>query len=340
MKKYYSEEIGKDTPYRAEFLSGIEAFLQTAKERATKNRERFITPKAYKNSPKKYREKFKDMLGFPLRDKREILAVEKIFVCEDGNVDLYRMSFSFANGLKYYGLYFQQKENAEEKPFVFGLHGGAGTPELVSSLHRNSTNYNHLVRRLTDKGASVFAPQLLLWKTEDYGNAYDRLETDGRVRQLGGCVTALEVYLMQCALDYFLAKENVNENKIGVAGMSYGGMYALHFAAVDTRIKACYSSSFVCDVFQWVKDDWSYQNAQNTFAIAETAGLIAPRPLVVAMGVNDPAYQKGTDKECERILPYYEIFNKKANFKYMTFEGVHEVDKNDEELDFIVSALQ
>lgn len=340
MKKYYSEEMQKDTSYRSEFLSGIETFLQTAKEKATKNREKFITPLTYKASPEEYREKFKDMLGFPLREKRGIPSVEKIFVCEDGNVDLYRMSFSFENGLRYYGLYFKQKEKAEEKPFVFGFHGGAGTPELVSSLHLNSTNYNHLVRRLTDKGASVFAPQLLLWKTDDYGNTYDRLETDGRLRQLGGSMTSLEIYLMQCALDYFLEIEGVNENKIGVAGMSYGGMYALHFSAVDTRIKACYSSSFVCDVFQWVKDDWSYQNAQNTFAIAETAGLIAPRPLVVAMGLNDPAYQKGTDNECQRISTYYQAFDKSQNFKYMTFEGAHEVDKNDEELEFLLNALR
>ena len=340
MKKYYSEEMQKDTSYRSEFLSGIETFLQGAKEKAIKNRERFITPNAYKANPESYREKFKDMLGFPLREKREMPKVEKTFVCEDGNVDLYRMSFSFENGLRYYGLYFKQKEKAEEKPFVFGLHGGAGTPELVSSLHLNSTNYNHLVRRLTDKGASLFAPQLLLWKTDDYGNAYDRLETDGRLRQLGGCITALEIYLMQCALDYFLAFEGFNENKIGVAGMSYGGMYALHFAAADTRVKACYSSSFVCDVFQWVKDDWSYQNAQNTFGIAETAGLVAPRRLVVGMGLNDPAYQKGTDAECQRIIPYYQAFDQLGNFQYKTFDGVHEVDKSDEELDFLLEGLR
>ncbi len=101
MKKYYSEEMQKDTPYRAEFLSGIENFLQDAKEKATKNREKFISPSAYKASPEEYREKFVDMLGFPLREKREMPTVEKVFVCEDGNVDLYRLSFSFANGLRY-----------------------------------------------------------------------------------------------------------------------------------------------------------------------------------------------------------------------------------------------
>ena len=340
MKKYYSEAMDKDTSYRAEFLSGIECFLQRAKEDATKKREAFITPQLYKENPESYREKFLNMLGFPLTEKREMPTVEKTFVTQDLNVDIYRLTFSFTNGLRYYGLYFKQTENTKVAPFVFGFHGGAGTPELVSSLHLNSTNYNHLVRRLTDMGANVFAPQLLLWRTDDYGNAYDRLETDGRLRQLGGCVTALEIYLMQCALDYFIANEEVNEDKIGVAGMSYGGMYALHFAAVDTRVKACYSCSFVCDVFQWVKDDWSYQNAQNTFGIAETAALIAPRPLVVAMGLDDPAYQKGTDIECERIVPYYTVFNQSKNFKYCTFQGSHEVDKSDEELLFLLKALQ
>ena len=340
MKQYYSEELRKDTPERAEFLSGIETFLQSERKKAMEKREKFISPESYKKNSEEYRGKFIDMLGFPLREKREIVSVEKSFVAHDGNVDIYRMTFFFANGLRYYGLYFRQTEDMEEKPFVFGLHGGAGTPELVSGLHFNSSNYNHLVRRLTDRGASVFAPQLLLWKIEDYGNKYDRLETDGRLRQLGGTITALEVYLMQGALDYFIEKERVNENKIGVAGMSYGGMYALHFAAVDTRVKACYSSSFICDVFQWVKDDWSYYNAQSTFAIAETAGLIAPRRLIVTMGVNDSYYVHGADSEGERIVPYYQVFDRLDDFKYMTFEGVHEVDKSDEELNFLLKGLQ
>ncbi len=340
MKKYYSEQVEKDTKTRADFLSGIDAFLKASKVKADNNRADFITPEKYKSAPEAYREKFIDMLGFPLREKREMPVVEKKFVARDYNVDIYRMTFTYPNGLNYYGIYFKQIDSAEEKPFLFGIHGGAGTPEIASSLYFNSANYNHLVRRLTDKGASVFAPQLLLWKIEDYGNPYDRLETDGRLRQLGGCITALEVYLMQCALDYFIEKENVNQNKLGVTGLSYGGMYALNFSAVDTRIKACYSCSYISDVFQWTKSDWSYQNAQNTFTVAETAGMIAPRPLVVAMGVDDAYYQLGTEEESKRIIPYYEIFDKKENFKYVAFKGIHELDKSDEELDFLFNALE
>ena len=75
-------------------------------------------------------------------------------------------------------------------------------------------------------------------------------------------------------------------------------------------------------------------------AVAETAGLIAPRHLVVAMGVNDPAYQKGTAKESEKIPAYYHAFGNDDCFKYVEFDGSHEVDKNDESLDFLLGALK
>ena len=340
MQKYYAEEMTKDIPQRAEFVESIHSFLQTSQACAEKDRIHFITPEKYKNDPEMYREKFLDMLGFPLREKREMPTLEKTFVARDKNVDIFRLQFVFPNGLRYYGLYFRQVEDFENKPFLFGFHGGEGTPELVSSIHLNSSNYNHLIRRLTDKGASVFVPQLLLWNINNYGNPYDRLEVDGRLRQLGGSITAFEIWLMQGALDYFLANEGVNADKVGVAGMSYGGMYALHFAAADPRVKACYSCSWVCNIFKWARIDWCYANAQNSFAVAETAALIAPRPLVAAMGVDDEFYAHGADAECAKIAPYYEAFGKAENFKYVAFEGRHEVDKSDEEMDFLLNALK
>ena len=261
-------------------------------------------------------------------------------VGQDCNVNIYRLQFLFWDCSKVYALYFEQLNADMDTPFTIGLHGGEGTPELVSSIHMDSANYHHLVRRMTDKGANVLVPQLLLWSKNNYGGDYDRIYTDGKLRQLGGSITALELYFLQGLLDYFTANEKINQDKIGVCGMSYGGMYALHLAAIDTRVKACYSCSWVCDVFQWVKEDWSYQNAQNTFAVAETAGLIAPRYLVVAMGTEDVYYQLGTESEQKRILPYYQAFGMEERFKYIAFSGNHEVDKSDEELDFLLGCLR
>ena len=49
-KKYYSEEIEKNTRYREEYLSGLNAFLQREKGAAEERRRAFANPENYKNA--------------------------------------------------------------------------------------------------------------------------------------------------------------------------------------------------------------------------------------------------------------------------------------------------
>ena len=267
--------------------------------------------------------------------------VEKTLITQDGNVNIYRLQFLFWDRIKVYALYFEQLNADMGTPFVSGLHGGEGTPELVSSIHMDSANYNHLVRRMTDKGANVLVPQLLLWSKNNYGGDYDRIYTDGKLCQLGGSITALELCFLQGLMDYFTANEKINQDEIGVCGMSYGGMYALYLAAIDTRVKACYSCSWVCDGFVNSWADWCYKNAQNTFAVAETAGVIAPRALAVAMGDRDELFDSAlTMKECARIEQFYKAFGAEEKFFVKIFDGVHEFDKGDEEFEFFFDQLR
>lgn len=337
IKAYYSEPIEKDTRYRIEYQDTLTCFLENQRQIAKKKRERLITPEMYKKDIGKYRQLFIEQLGFPLKEYRDPpILINKEFIACDYNVNIYRMQFEFCNGIKGYGIYFEQENSSKETPFIIGLHGGDGTPELVSSIHKNSANYNHLVRRMTDRGANVFAPQLLLWNQDVYGGSYSRIEIDGKLRQLGGAITALELYLLQGYLDYFLQEENINENKVGVAGLSYGGMYAVHFAAIDPRIKACYSCSWVCDGFEYSWADWSYKDAQNAFSVAETVALIAPRPLSIAMGNQDELFKSAlTELECLRIKEFYRSFNAEDKFQTIIFDGKHELDKGEQELDFL-----
>lgn len=336
-RTYYSEPIEKNTKYRMEYEDSVASFLENEKLLAEKERENFISPKTYKENVEKYRELFIKQLGFPLQKKRDCpILIEKNLVVCDKNVNIYRMQFAFSNGIKGYGIYFEQLDTSKNTPFIIGLHGGGGTPELVSSIHDNSANYNHLIRQMTDRGANVFVPQLLLWKKETYGGKYVREHVDGKVRQLGGSITALELFLLQGYLDYFIQQESINQDKIGVAGLSYGGMYALHFAAIEMRVKACYSCSWVCDGFTYSWADWSYKNAQKAFSIAETAALVAPRALSIAMGDKDELFDANlTKKECSRIKEFFKAFDAEENLQVVIFDGVHELDKGESELDFL-----
>lgn len=341
-KTFYSEPIEKNTRYRTEYQDSIASFLEVEKKKAQDQRETFMNPKAYKEDMEKYRQDFIQQLGFPLVNKKEYpLLAEKTFVVCDHNVNIYRMQFQFSNGIKGYGIYFEQVKSSKDTPFIIGFHGGAGTPELVGSIHNNSANYNHLVRRMTERGANVFAPQLLIWERDIYGGNYSRKETDGKLRQLGGSITALELLLIRGYLDYFIQQEGINEDKIGVAGLSYGGMYAIHFAAIEPRVKACYSCSWVSNGFVYSWPDWSYLNAQRAFSVAETAALICPRPLSIAMGNRDELFNSDlTEIECSKIKEFYSEFNAEEKFQCVIFDGVHELDKGEKELDFLFSYLR
>ncbi|MBQ7642347.1 MAG: hypothetical protein IJS67_00445, partial [Clostridia bacterium] len=338
MGKYYFEEIEKTSSARKNYAKSVEDFLFEKKRTADEARNLFVSPEKYKRDPEKYRKSLIFQLGFPLYEPFGAAElIEKKFVATDKNVNIYRMRFLCLGKIEFYGIYFEQTEKPENSPFVVCFHGGEGTPEVVSSIYLNSANYNHLARRLTDRKANVFAPQLLLWSKEFYGEKYDRLSVDGKLRRLKGSVTALELTLCKCCIDYFIAEEKINAERIGAAGMSYGGMYALHLAATDERIKACYSCSWVNDDFVNSWADWSYYGAEYNFTVVETAGIVAPRPLVVAMGDKDELFDgKATVKACEKIREYYAAFSADDNFKYCIFDGGHEVDKSDAEINFLL----
>ena len=343
MEKYYSEDVAKDRLERREYLQSLYDFARLSKEKAAEKRAAFMCPARDCEDPEAYRAKYVEMLGYPLTEEQETpVCTAKNLVATDKNVNIYRMQFLFPCGIKTYGLFFEQTENAKDAPFVLGLHGGWGTPELVSSMYMDSGNYNHLVRRITDRGANVFAMQLCLWNVETFGgDNYNRQEMDARMRQLGGSFTALELFLLRGCANWFFANEGMNEARFGVAGLSYGGMYALHYAALDNRIKACYSCSFMHDVFTtgWV--DWSYKNAQNTFTNTEVMALVAPRALAVAMGNKDELFKwEETAALCDEAKKYYQTFGAEDKLICRIFDGVHETDRSDEEIDFLLAYLK
>ncbi|MBR5280500.1 MAG: dienelactone hydrolase family protein [Clostridia bacterium] len=339
--KYYTEEIEKDTRYRQDYVDGANRFFYEQYNQAAGPRDQFITPEQYKANPEYYREALKQMLGFPLNLPTETPTLaEKTFVAQDGNVNIYRMQLTFFGYLKFYGIYFEQINKAKDTPFVLSFHGGWGTPELVSSIYMDSGNYLHQTRRMCERGANVFAPQLMLWDVSNFGNPHDRIHMDGKMRQLDGSMTALEVYLLMGTISYFIESGEAPEDRIGVVGLSYGGMYAIHLAAVDPRVKACYSCSWFNRAFDHSWADWSYRNAAKTFTSVETAAMIAPRALFITMGDNDNLFAAATtEEEYKRLEPYYQIFDAADQCKLRIFPGVHEQDKEDYGFDFLINHL-
>lgn len=349
---HYSEERAFSSRYRKNYLASVEGYLSRLEDEAEAKRALFISPKALASDNEGYRRAFLSMLGEPLRGYGAIrnvpvkclesTDVDGVFYDMDGGrYSMRRIRLDVLHGFEMYGILFLPEGGADSPmPLVISQHGGAGTPELCSDFY-GDTNYNHLTRRILSRGAIVFAPQLLLWNINDFGDPYDRRQIDCGLKKLGSSITALEVFGIMRCIDWLAAQPFADPDRIGMAGLSYGGFYTLMTAAADTRIRAAYTSCALIDMTRR-RDftDWMWDDSMNTFGEAEIAGLIAPRAYCVDAGDNDDLFgSESTVRTFARAKEYYAAQGAEDNIFLKVFKGGHELDPADDCFDFFFDRL-
>ncbi|MCA9246127.1 MAG: dienelactone hydrolase family protein [Planctomycetales bacterium] len=177
----------------------------------------------------------------------------------------------------------------EQRPVVVCQHGLEGRPtDCIVGDHRA---YHDFAAKLCERGFVVFAPQ----------NPYighDAFRTlQRKANPLGKTLFSIIVPQHQQIVDWLQTLPNVDPNRIGFYGLSYGGKTAMRVPALvtDYALSIC-SADF---------GDWIWKNAStrstysyigtgeyeiyefdlgNTFNYSEMAALIAPRPFMVERG--------------------------------------------------------
>ena len=274
-----------------------------------------------------HRRKFREMLGWPLTEEepKPVPDAQMEKLGEEGDYAIYRMQIRVMEDLALAGIFLQYLPEAN-RPVVVSQHGGLGTPEFISGFYNGDTaNYNHMTDRLLPHRVHVFCPQLLLWNTETYGEAYDRKTVDARLKRVGSSITAVDVYAIMRALDWFA--DRYPASPFGMIGLSYGGFYTLFTAAADTRILSAVSCSFFSrrDAYPWT--DWTWTNAAALYDDAEIACLAYPRRMCVEMGDHDNLFAiEHTRAEAERVQQYIRDAGVNGDwFDCVIFEGTHEL---------------
>jgi dienelactone hydrolase len=331
----YREERDASKQFKQNYVDGLETLVQKRQiilkeQRKEKCKDIFIRQGDY-------REDFKQMLGWPLTEKTTgdvCVSFEQKLSDEDG-YSVYRMSFTMLDGLCVTGLLFRQNGN-DKKPMVIVQHGGLGTPEIMSGVYGDTSNYNDVTMRIVEKGAHVFAPQFLLWQ-DTYGVTYDRVRMDARLKRVGSSITAVEVYAILRILDYFEKQDYVKN--FGMVGTSYGGFYTLYTSAIETRIKSAISSVFfnTRDKHDW--SDWTWRDSALVFDDAQVACLVYPRKLHIQIGKNDELFDYRLGEQsfaelkelCKTVGDVWVDFN--------VFDGVHEFCKDDTQINALIKEL-
>lgn len=335
VKPFYREEDSAGNKYREEYLAQVNQLIESRKKQLEK--ERHAYGKTIAADREKARNDFYSMLGWPLTEKRPKgpVSCREIPCFEDEKRLITRLQIEVLPGFSQYGILFRHK-TAEKLPLMISQHGGAGTPEVCSTFF-SCDNYNDMTLRLFERSVNVYAPQMLLWAVPRFGKEYDRGSIDFKLKQLGSSISAVEIYALMRALDYF-EEQDFSDGRFGMAGLSYGGFYTLHMAAADTRIRAALSTGYFNDRDKYGWGDMTFTGAAERFFDAEIAALVCPRFLRIEVGKVDQLFTPETaEREYETLKGYYGEAPGKLEFE--VFDGDHEFCPQDRGVDRVIEEL-
>lgn len=327
------EKVGDQKQIRLEQYRQLQSFIYGLAENADAKRDALPTDGAEQLRAWQHRHRpaVERIVGWraPIADYEPKLISSEELGSDELVASTRRMVIRVADGLDVYGILLLPYK---QKPrLMLCLHGGSGCPELITSVCP-STNYNDGARRFVELGFAVFAPLLVLRREEtlepDWNENY-RLAMNINAMWAGTSVLAIELMKIERAMKFFDSYGEVDASAIGVAGLSYGGYYALYAAALIDRISFCVSSCYFNDRLSILQSrpygllDWQYPNAGSIYGDAQLAALICPKPLYIEVGRNDELFSPdGAVREAEQVRKAYEACG--ASFVFDVFEGKHE----------------
>lgn len=173
-----------------------------------------------------------------------------------------------------------------------------GRPGLAESIARHNYDY---AAQMAREGYVTMAPD-----ARGFGElAPDRDRYPGRdlcnvhfIRGLllGISLLTLNIWDMMKCVDYLETRPEVDPARIGAMGLSWGGTRTTFLAALDERVKAADIICYLVEFETFAIRDANFCGSQflphlyRYADVADIAGLIAPRPLLIESGAHDEGF--------------------------------------------------
>jgi len=221
------------------------------------------------------------------------------------------------------------------------LHGhGNGKDDVVGVTHGDENRERH-IRALNYDYAHQFAERGYLALTFDYRCFGERSEAyPGRdqcnVHFIRGSIhginlLTLHIHDTKRALDYLISRPEVDEQRIGCVGLSFGGTMTMWISALDKRIRAACISCYLSEFRTFAVEKGNFCGSQfvpglyKYFDIADIAALIAPAPLLIESGKQDPGFPfESSSRAFHRLEKVYEVLGERDRLEWDAFDGQHE----------------
>ncbi|AIQ46130.1 dienelactone hydrolase [Paenibacillus sp. FSL R7-0273] len=235
---------------------------------------------------------------------------------------------------------------ASPVPAVIAVHGhGYGSRE-ITGLHPDGSEresdpglHKDFAVSLVKEGFVVAAPEVLGFGdrrlAEDRGsgepgkNSCFRLSS--ALLMAGQTMAGYRIYETMRVLDYLLTRSEVHSNRIGIMGISGGGLVAGFTAALDERL-ACavvsgYANTFAASILtrNHCLDNY-IPGILLEAEMPDLLGLIAPRGLFLESGSADPLFgPEGASLALSRLQEIYSAAGHSGQVRADFFPGGHEI---------------
>jgi dienelactone hydrolase len=205
-------------------------------------------------------------------------------------------------------------ESGERVSAYLFLPAGEGRQPAVLCIHQHNREYRlgksepaglsgnpeqFYALELAKRGYVTLAPDALCFEERQHsslrGMDYERFESTRRLVE-GSCLQAKMLWDLMRALDYLLARPEVDRGRIGCLGHSLGGQETLFLSAVDRRIavgvSSCGFSSYRAIFDATILHNFALYvpGILPCGDLDRVLGLMAPRPFLVLAGSEDPLF--------------------------------------------------
>jgi len=222
-----------------------------------------------------------------------------------------------------------------------GTWGGAAiikTPDDPLGAELNQQlNYDY-AGQLARRGYMVFVPEL-----RGFGLRLEELDhQEGEAQWISSCyavsvnalllgktLLGLRVYDIMRLIDYIGTRPEPLPDTLGCVGLSGGGMLTLFTAALDQRITCAVVSGYF-NTFR--HSIMAVRHCLCNFVpgivqiaeMVDIAGVIAPRPLLIETGTQDPIFPTAATQRAYRELQkIYTVFKAEQSLDIDIFEAEH-----------------
>ena len=221
---------------------------------------------------------------------------------------------------------------SEPVPLVIAQHGIGSFPERTFGVGDEGDAYHSYSRQLVNAGFAVLAPSNL--RSVERRNRIERL-----CRLADTTLPGIELFRLQRLLDDVLADPRIDGKRVGMWGVSLGGMATMFWMPLENRIKA----GVVCAWFNHRRNKMAIPDKRYScfletaeehaffrgwlteFTDHDVIALICPRPILIQTGKNDGiAHWPQVVEEFEVAKGHYEKLDIAERIEMDLHDGGHE----------------